>query len=99
MPYKLTNDICPKNHPNGEGEFLANGSTEQEQEDFGTITTQKVDNELENVLKHTTTLFDSNHNGVEVIIRQDNIGGLLGNIRSCNTHSNTNVGSLDSRSV
>mmetsp|Transcript_20962 Transcript_20962/g.23493 ORF Transcript_20962/g.23493 Transcript_20962/m.23493 type:complete len:336 (+) Transcript_20962:111-1118(+) len=54
---------------------------------------------LTKVIPHNTSLTDSSHNGGKVIISQNHLGSLTGNIGSFFTHSNTHIGGLKGRCV
>ena len=45
------------------------------------------------------TFFHSCNDGGEVVVQQDHVGGLLGDVRPGDTHGNTDVGLLQGRRV
>ena len=57
---------------------------------------------LDRTIKKSTafsTFFHSSHNGGKVIIQENHVSSLFGDIRSSNTHSYTNVSLLQSRRI
>src|SRR6266536_2915110 len=54
---------------------------------------------LLDVVKQTSPLLNSRDNRGEVIIRQHHIRSILRNIRPINTHSNTHISFIESRSI
>lgn len=96
---ELTDNVGPQDHGDSKRKIDVDDGTEKEEENFGTVTAEEVNNKLENVVKHSTTLFNSLDNGIEVVVGQHNIGCLFSNIRSRNTHCHSDISSLDSRGI
>merc|ERR1719188_213732 len=72
---------------------------EKEGGDLGNVGGQGVGDGLLQVVKDKTTLLDSSNNGGKVVIKQDHVSGLFGDVRSSDTHGNSNVSLLESRRV
>ena len=50
-------------------------------------------------LAQSVTFFHSGNNGGKVVVQQDHVGGLLGDVRSSDPHGNADVCFLQSRRV
>merc|ERR1719394_1383936 len=51
------------------------------------------------VVKDKTTLLNTSDDGGKVIIKQDHVSSLFGDVRSSNTHGNSNISLLESRRI
>jgi hypothetical protein len=89
----------PHNLNGGDGEdgetaFILEGETDKQDTSLSNVLGEQVKNELLNVVEHATALFDGVENGGKVVVSQNNVGSVLGNIRA-STHSDTNVGAFE----
>mmetsp|Transcript_9688 Transcript_9688/g.19592 ORF Transcript_9688/g.19592 Transcript_9688/m.19592 type:complete len:396 (+) Transcript_9688:371-1558(+) len=55
--------------------------------------------DLTQIVPHNTTFTNSSHDGSKVVISQNHLGSLAGNISSFFTHGNTHISGLESRSI
>jgi len=67
----------------------------EEGSDFRNVRAQGVSNRLLQVVKDQAALFHSSDDGRKVVIEQNHVGGLLGDIRSGDSHGDTDVGLLE----
>lgn len=51
------------------------------------------------IARASLTLFNTSHDGGKVVIQEDHVCSLLGDVRSRDTHSNTDVSLLQSRRI
>jgi hypothetical protein len=89
----------PHNLNGGDGEdgetaFILEGETDKQDTSLSNVLGEQVKNELLNVVEHAAALFDGVENGGKVVVSQNNVGSVLGDIRA-STHSDTNVGAFE----
>jgi hypothetical protein len=89
----------PHNLDGGDGEdretaFILEGETDEQDTSLGNVLGEQVENELLNVVEHAAALFDGVENGGKVIVSQNDVRSVLGDIRA-STHSNANVGAFE----
>jgi hypothetical protein len=96
--YHISSEINAENEDGREGEGDLEDNEEDEGRDLRDVGGESVGDRFLQVIEDETTFFDTIDNGAEVIIEQDHITGVLSDLRSA-THSNTDIGLLDSRGV
>ncbi len=67
--------------------------------DWRFLRAQLESNEVANVAKQRLTLLHGGENGGEGVIDEDNVGGLSGDVLAAFTHSNSDIGGLESEGV
>merc|ERR1712004_96253 len=72
---------------------------EEEGRDLGDVGGQGVGDGLLQVVKDQPALLNTSDNGGKVVVEQDHVSGLLGDVGAGDTHGNTNVGLLQSGRV
>jgi hypothetical protein len=58
------------------------------------VLSQQMKNKLLDVVKHPASFLNGIDNGSKIIVRQDNIRGVLGDIAARHSHRNTHVRSF-----
>mmetsp|Transcript_47293 Transcript_47293/g.64122 ORF Transcript_47293/g.64122 Transcript_47293/m.64122 type:complete len:436 (+) Transcript_47293:834-2141(+) len=96
--YHISSQINAKNKNSGKGKRNLEQDEEEEGSDLGNVGGEGIGNGLLQVIEDKTTFLDTTDNGVEVIVKKKHISGVLSDIRT-GTHSNTNIGLLNSRRV
>lgn len=91
--------IDPKKLDGGEWLLSEEASTGEDEEHSDDVDSELELKELADIVIDVTAIFDSGQDGAEVVIRENNIAGALGNIGSSNSHSETNIRSVESRGV
>ncbi|KAH3682802.1 hypothetical protein WICPIJ_006261 [Wickerhamomyces pijperi] len=76
-----------------------NNETNHTIDSLGNVLSQQLQHELLNIVVHSSTFFNTVDDTGKVVITQDNIRSILGNIGTSNTHSNTNIGNFQRRRV
>ncbi|KAI6760523.1 hypothetical protein HG530_009383 [Fusarium avenaceum] len=87
-------------HVRGDGEDRETGSVledeaDEKDESLGDVGGEHVENKLLDVVEDTATLLNSGNNRSEVIVTENNIGSILGDIGTGLTHGNTNIGTAE----
>ena len=62
------------------------GGRHHERKDLGHIARKNIGDEFANVVKYRPAFFDRRNDRAKVIGRQNDVGGLLGNIRANDAH-------------
>lgn len=83
----------------GDSEFVLEGETDEQYQDFGDVTGQQVKQEFRQVGECRTSLSNGTGDRGEVVVGQDNIRDRFGDVRTIQTHSNTNIGTLQGRRI
>jgi len=94
----ISSEINAEDEHGGEGEGDLEDNEENEGGDLRDVGGESVSDRFLQVIEDETTFFDTIDNGAEVIIEQNHITSVLSDLRSA-THSNTDIGLLDSRGV
>ena len=82
----------------GDGsERKGNGENHEDEEgsDFGNVGSEGVGDGLLQVVEDQSTFLNTSDDGSKVVIKQDHVSGLFGDIRTGNTHGNTDIGLLE----
>merc|ERR550534_3462114 len=72
---------------------------EEEGGDLGDVGGQSVSNGLLQVIEDQPALLNTSDNGGKVVVEQDHVSGLLGDVGAGDTHGNTDVSLLQGRRV
>merc|ERR1719445_3015995 len=72
---------------------------EEEGGDLRDVGGQSVSDGLLQVIEDQSALLNTSHNGGKVVVEQDHVSGLLGDVGAGDTHGNTDVGLLQGRRV
>jgi hypothetical protein len=91
-------EIDTEDEYSGERKWDLEQDEEDEWQDLWDVGGESVGNGFLQVIEDESTFLDTVNDGREVIIEQEHIGSILSNIRS-GTHSNTNIGLLNSWGV
>lgn len=78
--------------------FILECQSDHEDNDFSNVTGKQVEQEFGQISEDGSTFSDSSTDGSEIVIGKNEVGRLLGDIRSC-THTHTDIGSLQCRRV
>ncbi|PTD05900.1 hypothetical protein FCULG_00000236 [Fusarium culmorum] len=88
-------DLDGGNREDGETGSVLKDKTDKQNDSLGNVGGEDVENKLLDVVKDTATFFNGSDNGCKVVITENNIGGVLGDIGTGLTHGNTNIGSAE----
>jgi hypothetical protein len=66
-----------------------------EEDNFSNVGNEKMEDELLNVVEHAATFLDGVDNRGKVVVSEYNIGSGFGDVRTTETHSNTNISALE----
>ena len=97
--HHVSSQVDTEDGDSSEGKRNTEENVGEEGRDLGNVGGEGVGDGLLEVIKDETSLFYSDDDGSEVVIEEDHVSGLFRHIRSSDTHSNSNVGLLQSRRV
>ena len=79
----------------GEALLVLENETNEEDESLGKVLGQDVKNKLLHVVEHAATFFHGVRDRGKVIVGENDVRCVLGDVRSGNAHGNTDVGTLE----
>ncbi|CAF3572987.1 unnamed protein product [Fusarium graminearum] len=88
-------DLDGGNREDGETGSVLKDKTDKQNDSLSNVGGEDVENELLDVVKDTATFLNGSDNGSKVVITENNIGGVLGDIGTGLTHGNTNIGTAE----
>ena len=77
----------------GKGDLQSDQS--HEWPDFGHVGGQQVHDGFLQVVEYFSAFFDTIDDGSEIVVEQDHVGGVLGYVRSRDSHGNADISLLD----
>ena len=92
---QISTQIDTENGDGTQWEWNWEAHKDEERSNFWDIRCQGICDGLFQVIENKTTFFDTSDDWSKVVIQQDHISCLLGDIGTGNTHSNTNISFLE----
>merc|ERR1712004_571691 len=97
--HHVRSQVDAENGDGSKGQGHVGQDEEEEGRDLGDVGGQGVGDGLLQVVEDQPALLDTSDNGGKVVVEQDHVSGLLGDVGAGDTHGNTDVGLLQSRRV
>lgn len=92
-------DLDRGDREDGETGAVLEGETDEKDESLGDVGGEHVEDELLDVVEDTATLLDGGDDGGKVVITENDIRGILGDIRTGLTHGNTDISTAERRGI
>merc|ERR1712004_171652 len=92
--HHVRSQVDAENGDGSKGQGHVSQDEEEEGRDLGDVGGQGVGNGLLQVVKDQPALLNTSNNGGKVVVEQDHVSGLLGDVGAGDTHGNTDVGLL-----
>jgi len=88
-------DLDGSDREDGETSLVLEDETDEKDDGLGDVGCEHVEDELLDVVKDTATFLDSGDDRGEVVVAENDIGGILCDVGTGLTHGNTNIGTAE----
>lgn len=92
-------DLDGRKGKHGQAALVLEGQADQQGAGLRDVAGQDVQDELLDVVKHAAALLDGVEDAGKVVVGEDDVGGLLGDVRAALAHGDADVCALEGRRV
>mmetsp|Transcript_29783 Transcript_29783/g.50025 ORF Transcript_29783/g.50025 Transcript_29783/m.50025 type:complete len:1038 (-) Transcript_29783:437-3550(-) len=92
-------EIDHEDHHGGQGQGELDGDEDEERTNLGDVGGKGVADGLLQVIEDQAAFLHTVHDGGEVVVHEDHVSGLLGDILTSDTHGNTDISLLEGGGV